>query len=142
MEDGKFESVVASILASDPRYKLDAYQFVRQALERTQKTVNARQTDGPPLHVSGQQLLEGIREYAIAQFGPMATVVLEEWGVTDSADFGEIVFNMIEARLLSKTERDCRNDFCGMDFEAAFVLPFLPPSKLAFLRPELKPVPA
>jgi uncharacterized repeat protein (TIGR04138 family) len=142
MEDGTFDSAVASILASDPRYKLDAYQFVREALERTQKAVNTRHTDGPLRHVSGQQLLEGIREHALAQFGPMATVVLEAWGISNSADFGEIVFNMIEARLLSKTERDCRADFCGLDFEDAFVLPFLPPSKLAVLRPELKPVPA
>src|SRR5258708_6258823 len=111
MEDKKFRSVVESILTRDARYKADAYYFVRQALERAQKSDRKASKRGPQ-HLTGQQLLEGIREYAVCQFSAMAIAVFEEWGVQCSSDFGEIVFNMIEAQLFSKTEQDCRADFC------------------------------
>jgi uncharacterized repeat protein (TIGR04138 family) len=78
-------------------------------------------------HVSGQELLSGIREFALRQFGPMALTVLEEWGVKRCEDFGEIVFNMIESGLLAKTAEDSRDDFKGgYDFMEAFREPFLP----------------
>ena len=89
-------------------------------------------------HVTPQQLLEGIRQFALNQFGPMAVTVLEEWGVHNSRDFGEIVFNMVEIELLAKTEKDNRNGFDnGYDFTDAFRKPFWPPSKLNV---EAKPV--
>jgi len=62
-------------------------------------------------HVTGQELLEGIRQYALQQYGPMTVTVFEEWGVNHCRDFGEIVFNMVESGLLQKTETDTRNDF-------------------------------
>jgi uncharacterized repeat protein (TIGR04138 family) len=81
-------------------------------------------------HVTGQQLLDGIREFALTQYGPMARTVLNEWGIRRCEDFGDIVFNMVEQGLLSKTDQDSREDFKGgYDFDSAFVWPFLPPSK-------------
>jgi uncharacterized repeat protein (TIGR04138 family) len=78
-------------------------------------------------HVTGQQLLEGARDYALAQYGPMALALLHEWGLRCGEDIGEIVFNMIEASLLAKTDQDSRQDFKdGYDFEEAFRKPFLP----------------
>ena len=83
-----------------------------------------------PAHVSGQQLLEGIRAHALEQFGPLTLMVLEEWGVRRCEDFGELVFNMVENSLLGKTENDSRDDFKGgYDFNEAFRRPFLPGSK-------------
>ncbi|MDD5269749.1 MAG: hypothetical protein PHE80_01005, partial [Candidatus Omnitrophica bacterium] len=64
-----------------------------------------------PRHVNGRELSEGLREYAIDQFGPLARTVLESWGVTKTEDFGNIVFNLIKAKLLSKTEEDSIEDF-------------------------------
>ena len=72
-------------------------------------------------HVSGQELLEGIRDYALELFGPMARTVLEYWGIKNTRDFGEIVFNMIDAGLLGKAEQDSREDFENVyDFKAVF----------------------
>ena len=81
--------------------------------------------------MTGQELLEGIRQYALQQYGPMAVTVLEEWGVTHCRDFGDIVFNMVESGLLAKTEKDSRDDFQqGYDFTDAFRKPFWPGSKV------------
>jgi uncharacterized repeat protein (TIGR04138 family) len=58
--------------------------------------------------------------------------VLEYWGVTNCVDFGEIVFNMIGAGLLGKTDKDRKEDFSGgYDFDEMFVKPFLPSKKPA-----------
>ncbi len=80
-----------------------------------------------PRHVSGQELLDGLREFALEEFGPMAQTVLGGWGVRRTEDFGEIVFNLVEAGLLGKTDQDSRADFAnGYDFDDAFRNPFRP----------------
>jgi uncharacterized repeat protein (TIGR04138 family) len=95
MSEVSFEDAVEFIRLKDPRYQRDAYLFVREALDRTQASVG-RAGGGKVRHVTGQELLGGIREHALAQFGPMAMTVLEEWGIHSCRDFGEIVFNMVE----------------------------------------------
>ena len=138
MQEVSFEEALAQIQAKDPRYTRDAYLFVREALDHTQKSVakSARRVR----HVTGQELLEGIREFALQQFGPMAKTLLEEWGVRCCQDFGEIVFNMIEVGWLAKTEKDSRADFSDRyDFDEAFVKPFLPTSKQTALARAARP---
>lgn len=121
-----FDEELDKIVAKDSRYTREAYNFVREALDFTQKLLG-KPKDDMPRHVSGQQLLEGIRDYALQQYGPMALMVLEEWGIHRCEDVGEIVFNMVENSLLAKTEKDSRDDFQGgYDFEGAFRKPFLP----------------
>jgi len=123
------EEGLDKIRAKDPRYARDAYLFVKEALDHTQKTI-VKEAKGGVRHVTGQELLKGIRELALTQFGPMAMTVLEEWGVHACEDFGEIVFNMVEGELLAKTESDSRADFAGgYDFVEAFRKPYLPASK-------------
>lgn len=130
MQSPNFEEVLETIVAQDARYHRDAYQFVREALDHAQKLVGRGKKD--VRHVSGQELLAGIRDYALKQYGPMAITVLEEWGVRASQDFGEIVFNMVEKSLLAKTEQDSREDFKGgYDFEDAFRKPYIPARKTA-----------
>lgn len=129
MQTPNFEETVEKILQCDVRYHRDAYVFVREALAFTQKMIEKSGKD-EVRHVTGQELLEGIRAYALQQYGPMALMILTEWGVRSCADFGEIVFNMVESHLLAKTEKDTREDFKnGYDFEEAFRRPFLPTSK-------------
>jgi uncharacterized repeat protein (TIGR04138 family) len=129
MHELTFEEAVELALAKDPRYARDAYLFVRDALDHTQKTVGKDEQDCIR-HVTGQELLAGIREFALNQFGPMAMTVLAEWGLRRCEDFGEIVFNMVEIGVWAKTERDSRADFAGgYDFADAFRKPFLPSSK-------------
>ncbi len=114
-EQKSFYRVVEDICEKDPRYKPDSYEFVLQALHFTQKKL-ARSG-----HVTGQELLEGIREQALKQFGPMARTVLNYWGITKTGDFGAIVFIMIEHKLLSRTEQDSLQDFENVyDFDNAF----------------------
>src|SRR2546426_6895137 len=127
MQAPSFEEAVEQIASKDPRYQGDAYFFVREALDHTQKMVGKVPKKNEVRHVSGQELLDGIREYALQLFGPMTLTVLEEWGIKRCEDFGEIVFNMVETRLLAKTEQDSREDFRnGYDFHDAFRKPFLP----------------
>jgi uncharacterized repeat protein (TIGR04138 family) len=139
MHEVSFDEAFAKIRVKDPRYHRDAYLFVREALDYTQKTVG-KDPRGRIRHITGQELLGGIREFALQQFGPMAKTVLEEWGVRCSQDFGEIVFNMVEVEWLAKTDKDSRADFAdGYDFDEAFRKPFLPKSKLVVQAPEAKP---
>jgi len=104
-EKKNFYQAVEEICKMDLRYKPDAYEFVIQALHFTQDKMKR------PRHVSGRQLLQGIREFVVGQYGTMAKTVLAHWGISKTEDFGNIVFNMIGKGLLSKTEEDSLNDF-------------------------------
>jgi uncharacterized repeat protein (TIGR04138 family) len=114
-----FDEGVKVILEKDKRYSREAYEFVREALEYTRVWMDRRG------HVTGQELLEGIRKYALDQFGPMAKTVLNFWGVKACEDFGHIVFNLVDQKVLSKTPEDSLDDFrSGYDFEEMFDKPF------------------
>ena len=127
MQAASFEEAIEQIAAQDLRYNREAYFFLREALDHTHKITGKPPKKNELRHVSGQELLKGIREYALQQFGPMTLTVLEEWGIKCCEDFGEIVFNMVENKLLAKTEQDSREDFRnGYDFHDAFRKPFLP----------------
>jgi len=137
MQEINFDETVEVILSRDSRYTREAYTFVREALDFTQKLI-VKVNRGQVRHVSGQELLDGIRQFALQQFGPMVVTVLAEWGIRNCRDFGEIVFNMVETGLLAKTDRDSRDDFQnGYDFTDAFCKPFWPSQKI---KPETKPV--
>jgi len=128
MQPVNFEQSVDLIVAANARYRPDAYFFVRDALDYTKKMVD--RSKGDEKHVSGKELLNGIRAFAIESYGPMAATVLEDWGIRSCADFGEIVFIMIEHSLLAKSETDSRSDFNdGFDFGEAFIKPFLPSNR-------------
>lgn len=121
MSISKQDNLLDRIIERDARYEADAYLFVRDALNHTVKQLDK------PRHVSGQELLEGIRKYALGQFGPVTRRVLNEWGIHECIDFGEIVFNLIQEGLLGKTDEDSVEDFRdGYDFSEAFDLPYLP----------------
>ena len=108
------EELLEKILEHDRRYAREAYAFVHEALQFTV------QRAGRKGHVSGRELCEGLCEFALAQFGPLARTVLEHWGVRRPEDVGEIVFNMVEVGLLKKREEDTREDFVGaVDFKQA-----------------------
>ena len=114
-----FDEGVRAVLQKDKRYRREAYEFVRESLEFTRVWMKRRD------HVTGQQLLEGIRRYALEQFGPMSKTVLNAWGVASCEDFGTIVFNLIEQKVFSRTSKDSIEDFRdGYDFEDAFEKPF------------------
>lgn len=122
-----FNEVIRTIQKDDPRYQRGAYYFLRQALDYSLRELQKKGKLDKTNHLSGQQLLEGIRQYAIEQYGPMARTVLENWGVKNCRDFGNIVFNLVECKVLGKTDRDSPEDFDqGYSFTAAFDKPFRP----------------
>jgi uncharacterized repeat protein (TIGR04138 family) len=120
---------VGLICKEDARFDRKAYAFVRQALDHTVKEMKRKNPErtGKSQHVTGAELLLGIRGYALDQFGPLTKTVLNSWGITRCADFGDIVFNLIEYNVFSKTDSDRREDFADIyDFDEAFVKPFAP----------------
>ncbi len=111
----EFDNIVDAICLEDDRYKREAYEFIMEALMFTQKKFRRAK------HVSGQQLLEGIQGFLENKFGPMVLTVLDHWGVKTTEDFGHIVFNLINHKVLSKTEEDTIESFCnGYDFHEVF----------------------
>lgn len=115
------EERIHEIRRRDRRYARHAYFFVLDALDHTMVHLGRDALTGEERHIGGRELLEGIREFAAEQFGPMASLVFERWGVRVTDDFGEIVFNLIDAGLLSRRPEDSRLDFvAGFDFEDAF----------------------
>jgi len=144
MQEVNFDEVVRQILVVDGRYQHDAYAFMREGLDFTQKLIS-KENRGNTRHVTGQELLDGLRQYALQEFGPMAQMLLAEWGVRDCRDFGNIVFNMVEIGLLAKTDRDSHDDFQGgYDFTEAFGKPFWPAAKIEAAKaptPPAKPQP-
>jgi uncharacterized repeat protein (TIGR04138 family) len=139
MQEQHYDEILNAVLAKDPRFHRDAYLFLREALDYTQKRLHQGKKV-VPRHVTGQELLQGIREYALAQFGPMTLTLFAFWGVCRCEDFGQIVFNLVDAQLLSKTEQDSPKDFEGVyDFAEAFRKPFLPKAKWAEFSPGSKP---
>jgi uncharacterized repeat protein (TIGR04138 family) len=110
-----FHPKLADLVRRDPRYAYEAYEFVFSALAHTQKMLGrAPQEEAEPSdehHVSGAELVRGACDLAQHEFGMMAPTVFKQWGINRSDDFGEIVFNLIEANLMSKTSKDCKADF-------------------------------
>lgn len=111
----KFEKILEQIQDADPRYKEDAYLFVMEALSYTQKRFKADR------HVTGQEMLIGLKELLVNKFGPMTMTVLEHWGIKDTEDFGYIIFNLVDNNVLTKTEHDNIESFRNAyDFEEVF----------------------
>lgn len=126
MREGAFTEAVMDICQKDSRYDPEAYFFVREALDLTVGTLDKPRKQGRR-HVRGDELLDGLRRYALQAYGPMAIRVLNSWGVEKTEDFGEIVFNMVDAGVLGSTAEDKKEDFAGgFDFHKAFEAPYIP----------------
>lgn len=116
------------LLASDPRYTADAYFFVFEALRHAQRRLGRlRKTKTPRAepqreeHLSGKELLDGVRGLALELYGPMAPTVFGRWGIKTTSDFGEIVFNLVRSGDMKTTEQDTRADFDDVyDFDQVF----------------------
>jgi len=108
-------SILEVICEKDRRYRQDAYEFVMEALAYSQKRFHRTR------HVGGTELLEGTKELLLNKYGPMALTVLHHWGIRSTEDFGQIVFNLVENRVLSKSEEDNLEIFRdGYDFQEVF----------------------
>lgn len=110
------------IAVSDGRYAPEAFKFLFESLEFSVKRAGRENAEGAERHVSGQELLSGMRDYASHVFGPLAGQVWRAWGVRETLDWGRIVFLLVERQLLNRQENDSIDDFKdGFDFDEAFV---------------------
>jgi uncharacterized repeat protein (TIGR04138 family) len=136
-----FAEALDSIVASDPRYQRDAYVFLRDSLDFTTK--QQKKAKGATVrHVTGPELLGGVRQYALKEFGPLVRTVFDSWGIHSCEDIGNMVFNLIGAGIFGKTEEDSIEDFKNVyDFEEAFVKPFEPTTPATENPPAQLPAP-
>jgi uncharacterized repeat protein (TIGR04138 family) len=115
------EAAVEMIFSRELQYSKDAYLFVLAGMQKAFVKHFQKPHNKTPGHISGAELLEALREYALDAFGKAAKSTLKSWGVTKCEDFGEIVFNLVEAGLLGRQPSDCKEDFQnGYDFDQAF----------------------
>jgi uncharacterized repeat protein (TIGR04138 family) len=127
MDETALTNAIREICAKDHRYRPEAYYFVLEALDFTARMLDKATKEGVERHVGGKELLDGLRLYALQEFGPMTLTVLNTWGLTVTRDFGEIVFSLVSSGKLRKTEQDRPEDFeGGYDFFDAFAEPFQP----------------
>ncbi len=129
------DPAIATLLEEDRRYPLEAYIFVFEALHYAQTELDMgsesssertgseseEEDSGPQPHVTGQELCQAIRQFALEQYGYMTKLVLSNWGLHTTGDFGEMVFNLIRIGRMRKTPHDRREDFDNVyDFDHAF----------------------
>jgi uncharacterized repeat protein (TIGR04138 family) len=108
---------LGDVAERDRRYAVEAYRFLFESLEYTVRRLNRAG------HVTGRELLQGIREKALEEFGGLARMVFERWGIRRTDDFGEMVFALVDAGLMGKTDADSKADFANAyDFAEAFPL--------------------
>ncbi len=126
MHEISFEDAVQVICERDKRLDRDAYYFLREALDATVKSLRSDETPEHQ-HVNGGELLDGLRDYALEKFGPMAATVLESWGLRKTDDIGQMVFQLIEIGAFGQSEEDRPEDFVNRyTFDEAFRAPFRP----------------
>lgn len=117
--------MIKDLFKEDPRFSSEAYAFIQESLAYTVKMLEHEPTASH--NISGAELLEGVRKYALEEFGPLAKTVLNTWGMTRCEDFGAVVFHLVDKGILRKTDEDSIGDFSnGYDFDAAFLKPFQP----------------
>ncbi len=110
-------------VAATTRYPLDAFHFVRRGLDYTVHRTHRNPEELPEedRHVSGRQLSEGLRDYAIEQYGLLAGMMLRRWRIQSTEDFGQIVFSMVNGGLMQASPDDTLDDFTGgFNFDQAF----------------------
>jgi len=120
------DQAIAKLREGNPRFAPAAYHFIRRSLDHSLRKFKRMDSDSPA-HVSGKELLEGFRDLALSEYGPLAKTVLEDWGITRCSEVGEIVFQLVSLGVLGKNENDRIDDFEELwSFAEAFELPFQP----------------
>jgi uncharacterized repeat protein (TIGR04138 family) len=121
-----YEHAIDSILQRDSRFHPQAYIFLKEALDFTLARI-VESNQGRQRHVTGQELLEGFRDLALREFGPMAGTLLREWGLSQCQDVGDMVFHLIDEQVFGKQDSDTKEDFSAIyAFDEAFERPFEP----------------
>jgi len=116
------EDPIRDLALRDGRYAPEAFRFLFESLNYAIRVAGKENAEGAQRHVTGQQVLEGMRQYGLQIFGPLAAQVWRSWGIHSSLDWGHVVFLLVDANLLNRQESDTIEDFRdGFDFDEAFV---------------------
>ena len=119
------EEVLEKIRLRDSRFANEAYLFVSEALGETVRRLGRRKAPAEKRHVSGRELAEGVADCALERFGPMTYQVFRAWGLAKTRDIGEIVYSLIDEKILAKSETDSIEDFNDVyDFRARLLAPW------------------
>ena len=130
MQKIRFDEAVKLVREKDERYPPDAYQFLREVLDYTVKALRSDELI-EHRHVSGPELLQGMVEYALKEYGSMAIAVLDSWGIRRGEDLGNMVFNLIEIGAFGKSDEDSPADFSGaINLKEELKKPFRPTRKV------------
>lgn len=119
------EQVLEKIQRRDSRFANEAYIFVSEALGETVRKLGRKALPAGSRHVSGQELAEGMADFALDRFGPMTYQVLKTWGLAKTRDIGDIVYTLIDEKILAKSNDDSIEDFDNVyDFRTRFLSPW------------------
>ena len=111
----RLERSIEELARQDRRYPPMAYMLVFEGLECALARLPARR------HVTPRELAEGVREAALKQWGLLARTVLESWNIRSTGEIGDLVFNLIERKLLVAGAEDNRTQFEDLfDFDEGF----------------------
>ena len=130
-------ALTSKLRPSRLKFHPDAYRFVFEALQYSQEHLKkaAQDAEDDSAHISGPELLGGVRELGLKKFGMLAKSVFQHWGVRSTDDFGRIVFELIECGEMRKTDRDQLTDFFGVyDFDQSLVHDYRIDTNVAFKR--------
>lgn len=126
-KEDEIEDPVRSLAIKDGRYSPEAFRFLFEALHHAIRLAGKEDSEGTERHVTGQEVLAGMRHYARELFGPLAAQVWRSWGIHETLDWGRIVFLLVEAGMLNRQDTDTLDDFRdGFDFDEAFVQDYRP----------------
>lgn len=122
-----FDLSIDRILKKNTLFQREAYYFLNNALGKALAPKNEKQKNKPQEHIRANTLVYALKDLALEEYGPLAKLVLENWGIKNTSDIGTIVYLLIEEGIWSKTEEDKQSDFDGiMDFNESLLAPFLP----------------
>ncbi|MGB2403413.1 MAG: Minf_1886 family protein [Akkermansiaceae bacterium] len=131
MQPTQFTDAVEAINLKQESYDSGAYYFLKDALDFTVRRA-MESNDGKHRHVAASELLIGFRDFAIQEFGPMASTMMTEWGVRTCSDIGSMVFELIEEGVFGKQDSDTREDFSEIfPLIESLEAPFSPSKQLA-----------
>lgn len=126
MERLTFGAAVKLLTSREPRYQSDGYYFIKDSLERTLARLRKEELE-EHRQVTGPELLEGLIDHALAEFGSMAVSVLESWGISDGEDVGKMVFLLIGVGAFGRSDEDSPEDFVGVvDLRERLLRPYRP----------------
>lgn len=106
----ELEKIIENIVSHEKRYNKDAYNFINAAVNYTVAQKNVKG------HVNARELLEGISDFALKEFSIFYAEVFKSWGVSNPSDVGNIVFSLIEQKVLGASPDDSIEDF-NIDFD-------------------------